>query len=115
MKKLFLTMALAVMAVLPMAAQLNLQLHYDFGHNIYGKELSNRQYLTATIENFTPDKWGSTYFFVDADLGGNQLKSVYAELSRELKFWNAPVAIHIGQASPAVSFATGNINFRRVQ
>ena len=95
MKKLFLTMTLAVMAVLPMAAQLNLQLHYDFGHNIYGKELSNRQYLTATIENFTPDKWGSTYFFVDADLGDSYLKSVYTEFSRELKFWNAPVAIHI--------------------
>lgn len=95
MKKVLLTIVLAVVALLPAAAQLNLQLHYDFGHNIYGKELSNRQYLTATIENFTPDKWGSTYFFVDGDLGDNQLKSVYAELARELCFWKVPVAVHV--------------------
>lgn len=109
MKKLFLAMALAVMAVLPMAAQLNLQLHYDFGRNIYGKELSNRQYLTATIENFTPDKWGSTYFFVDADLGDSYLKSVYTEFSRELKFWKAPVAIHI-EYNGGLSGVTGSYN-----
>lgn len=50
-------------------AQLNLQVHYDFGHDIYGKELSNRDKITATIENFTADKWGSTYFFVDGNFG----------------------------------------------
>lgn len=76
-------------------AQLNLQVHYDFGHDIYGKELSNRDKITATIENFTADKWGSTYFFVDGNFGYNQMVSVYGELARELQFWKAPVAIHI--------------------
>ena len=102
-------MALAVMAVLPMAAQLNVQFHYDFGQNIYGKELSDRQYLTVTIENFIPDKWGNTYFFVDGGLGGNQLESVYAELSRELKFWEAPFAIHM-EYNGGVSGITGCYN-----
>lgn len=85
----------AVLAVLPAFSDLNLQLHYDFGSDFYGKELSNRQYLTATIENFSADKWGSTYFFIDGNLGDNQMKSVYAELSRELRFWKAPVAVHV--------------------
>lgn len=76
-------------------AQLNVQMHYDFGHTIYGHELSNRPHWTATIENFTADKWGSTYFFVDGNFGGNTMKSAYAELARELRFWKAPLAVHI--------------------
>ena len=76
-------------------AQLNLQLHYDLGKTIYGDELSARPHLTATLENFTPDKWGSTYFFIDANLADNKMESAYAEISRELKFWKAPVAVHI--------------------
>ena len=94
MKKILLS-AILFIATLPMFAQLNVQLHHDFGHHLYGHELSNRAYWTATIENFTADKWGSTYFFVDADFGDNTMKSVYAEFSRELKFWEAPIAAHI--------------------
>ncbi len=94
MKKILLS-AILFIATLPMFAQLNVQLHHDFGHHLYGHELSNRAYWTATIENFTADKWGSTYFFVDAEFGDNTMKSVYAEFSRELKFWEAPIAAHI--------------------
>lgn len=75
--------------------QLDVQLHYDLGHDLYGKQLSNRPRVTATVENFTPDKWGSTYFFIDADFGENVVKSGYGEISRELRFWKAPIAIHI--------------------
>lgn len=77
------------------SAQLNVQLHYDLGHDIYGKDLSNRSRVTATVENFTPDKWGSTFFFIDADFGGNVVKSGYGEIARELRFWKAPIAIHL--------------------
>ena len=94
MKKILLS-ALLLIATLPMFAQLNVQLHYDFGDAFYGNELSNRPHLTATVENFKADKWGSTYFFVDMDFGDNTMKSVYAEFSRELKFWEAPIAAHI--------------------
>lgn len=94
MKRLILIALLAFSATTAFA-QLNLQLHYDFGNNFYGNELSNRPKLTATVENFTPDKWGSTYFFIDADLGDNVMRSVYAELAREFKFWDAPVALHL--------------------
>ena len=94
MKRILLS-ALLFIACLPMFAQLNVQLHYDFGNALYGNELSNRPHLTATVENFKADKWGSTYFFVDADFGDNTMKSVYAEFARELKFWEAPIAAHI--------------------
>ena len=94
MKKLFLTLVFAV-ASFSLFAQLNIQMHYDFGNVAYGNQLSNRPHLTATIENFTPDRFGSTYFFIDGNFGGNTMMSAYAELSREFRFWKAPVAIHI--------------------
>jgi hypothetical protein len=83
------------MATIPMFAQLNVQLHYDFADALYGKELSNRPHWTATIENFKADKWGSTYFFVDLDFGGNTMKSAYAEISREFKLGTSPFAAHV--------------------
>ena len=94
MKKIILITLLAI-ASLPMFAQLNVQLHHDFADALYGNELSNRAHWTATIENFKADKWGSTYFFVDADFGGNTMKSVYTEISREFKLGKAPIAAHI--------------------
>ena len=94
MKKILLS-TLLWMATIPMFAQLNVQLHYDFADALYGKELSNRPHWTATIENFKADKWGSTYFFVDLDFGGNTMKSAYAEISREFKLGTSPFAAHI--------------------
>ena len=86
MKKTFLSFIL-IIASLPAFAQLNVQMHYDFADALYGNELSNRAHWTATIENFKADKWGSTYFFVDGNFANNTMESAYAELSRELRFW----------------------------
>lgn len=85
----------ALFTTLAVNAQLNVQFHYDLGHDIYGHELSNRPRVTTTIEDFTADKWGSTYFFIDADIAGHGVKSGYGELSRELCFWDAPFAAHL--------------------
>lgn len=85
MKKIFLTFVFAVASV-SLFAKLNVQMHYDFGNVAYGNQLSNRPQLTATIENFTPDRYGSTYFFIDGNFGGNTMKSAYAEISREFCF-----------------------------
>ena len=41
MKRIFLAIALMV-ATIQISAQLNVQLHHDFGNDIYGSELSNR-------------------------------------------------------------------------
>lgn len=108
MKKIFFLIALLATTV-QMSAQLNVQMHHDFGNDIYGSELSNRPRWTATIENFTADKWGSTYFFVDGDFADNTLASVYAELARELRFWEAPIAIHV-EYNGGLAGATGSYN-----
>jgi hypothetical protein len=67
----------------------NLQLHYDMG--------KDRKYLTSTVEMFKPDKWGSTFFFIDMDYNvksGNGVDLAYFELARGLKFWDSPFELH---------------------
>lgn len=85
MKRTFIATLLIITSI-ELFAQLNVQMHYDFGSTIYGSELSNRAHWTATIENFKADKWGSTYFFVDGNFADNSMESAYAEFARELRF-----------------------------
>ena len=94
MKKIILSLLLLISAT-QISAQLNVQVHHDLGNAIYGDELSNRPQWTATVENYKADKWGSTYFFVDANFADNTMESAYAEFSRELRFWEAPLAAHV--------------------
>lgn len=108
MKKLIL-FALLILASLPMLAQLNLQMHYDIADALYGNKLSNRAHWTATIENFKSDKWGSTYFFIDGNFADNTLESAYAELSREIRLWKAPIAFHV-EYNGGLSGKTGSYN-----
>ena len=91
MKKLF-AVALTFVAGLSVQAQ-NVQLHYDFGH--LNDNLSTRPHLTTTVEMFKPDRWGNTFFFVDMDYADNGVAAAYWEISRELKFWKAPLAVHV--------------------
>ena len=69
----------------------NVQLHYDFG--------KNRQMLTSTVEVLKPDKWGKSFLFVDFDYGSESsnidgISRAYWEISRDLRFWQAPISIH---------------------
>lgn len=80
---------IALILPLSMMAQ-NLQVHYDFG--------KDRSYVTTTLEMFKPDKWGNTFFFVDFDYNMGQEKhpsTAYMEIARCLKFWQAPLSIHV--------------------
>ena len=72
----------------------NIQLHYDFGSAIYG-EMNARPKLTSTVEMFKPDKWGSTFFFVDMDYTASGVQCAYWEIARELQFWKAPFSAHV--------------------
>lgn len=94
MKKLF-SIALMVVAAFTAQAQ-NIQLHYDFGRNIYADEEPDRQKVTITLEQFKADKLGSWYYFVDVDLSRKFFRSAYTEISREFNFGkNCPFAAHI--------------------
>ncbi|MBR5929269.1 MAG: DUF5020 family protein [Prevotella sp.] len=94
MKRL-LTTGLMTMAVIAMQAQ-NVQLHYDFGRNIYPDEEAGRQKVTMTLEQFRSDQWGSWFYFVDVDFSRKFTEGAYAEISRELKLKRGlPLAAHV--------------------
>jgi hypothetical protein len=94
MKKICM-MALMAVAVLSVNAQ-NIQLHYDFGRNIYADEQPDRQKVTITLEQFKADDLGQWYYFVDLDLSRKFFRSVYTEISREFKFGKqSPISAHV--------------------
>lgn len=92
MKKVLLALLL-VCCITGLKAQ-NIQLHYDFGRNMYD-ELGTRPLITTTVEMFKADNWGSTFFFVDMDYTKGGVAGAYWEIARELKFWKAPVSLHV--------------------
>lgn len=73
-----------------------IQLHFDPRHGLH-PDVAPRNYLTATFQMFKPDKWGSTFAFIDLDF--NQSKGdiglAYLEISRNFKFGNSPIMAHI--------------------
>ena len=85
------------MAVAALSANAqNIQLHYDFGRNIYTGEESGRQKVTVTLEQFKADQWGSWYYFVDVDMSRHFTESAYTEISREFNLSKElPFAAHI--------------------
>ena len=87
----------ALMAVAALSANAqNIQLHYDFGRNIYSNEEADRQKVTATLEQFKADDWGSWYYFFDVDLTSKTTRSIYTEISREINLSkNLPLAAHV--------------------
>ncbi|MFA6873806.1 MAG: DUF5020 family protein [Bacteroidaceae bacterium] len=90
------TISLFVFLIAAIGAEAqNIQLHYDFGRALYNKDLKARPLLTSTVEKYQPDKWGSTFFFVDMDYNSNGVEQAYFEIARELKFWKGPFSAHI--------------------
>ena len=106
MKKLF-SLVLTALAACTMQAQ-NIQLHYDFGCNIYTGEEAGRSKVTITLEQFKADKWGSWFYFVDVDLSRHFTESAYTEISREFNLGKqSPFAAHVefdGGLSRTMSF-----------
>lgn len=73
----------------------NLQLHYDFGRQLYSQEQAERPNLTTTVEMFRPDSWGNTFFFIDMNYRTAGVTSAYWEISREIKLGKTPFLAHI--------------------
>lgn len=88
MKKLF-TFPILLVIVASLQAQ-NLQVHYDFG--------KTRKLVTSTVEMFKPDKWGSTFFFIDMNYdayNGKTVSLAYWEIARGIKLGKSPFAAHV--------------------
>lgn len=94
MKKVILSSLVAIFALAAQAQ--NVQLHYDFGRNIYSDEEAGRQKVTLTLEQFKADRFGSWYYFVDFDLSRKFMEAAYTEISREFNLGKgSPLAAHI--------------------
>ena len=71
----------------------NLQFHYNFGKQIY-KDNPVFYGPSLTFEHFSTDKYGETLAHIDADLGAKGIADTRWVLARDLKFWDAPIALH---------------------
>ena len=90
-----LALVMSIAAALTAQAQ-NVQLHYDFGRNIYPDQEAGRQKVTLTVEQFKADQWGSWYYFVDVDMSRKFTEGAYTEISREFKLdKQSPFAAHV--------------------
>lgn len=93
MKRIFMAVAMTA-AALTISAQ-DLQLHYDFGRNIYPDEQAGRPKVTGTFEHFSLDGMGSWYYFVDMDFYNDGACGAYAEVSREFNIGSKGFAAHV--------------------
>jgi len=87
---------IVLMAACQFIAAQNLQLHYDFRHALHSN-VAPENYITSTFEMFKPDKWGSTFMFVDMDYDqtrGN-IGLAYWEIARDFKIGKCPIMPHI--------------------
>jgi len=93
MKKTLLIL-FALVSAATMRAQLNVQLHYDYGH--LTNSLSNRPSMTSTVEYFGMDKWGTTFFFIDMDYYHDGVAGAYWEISRSFPITKkSPFSLHL--------------------
>ena len=90
MRKIIL--AIIALSSMALSAQVNLQLHYDFGRLLYPDSEADRQMVTATIEQFRPDRLGSIFYFIDFDFYSRGVKGAYMEFSREFTVWKGLAA-----------------------
>jgi hypothetical protein len=93
-KHLLLSLLLLLVSVISYSQEI--QLHFDPRHALHS-DVAPRNYFTATFQMFKPDKWGSTFGFIDMDF--NQSKGniglAYLEIYRNIKIGNSPIMPHI--------------------
>lgn len=94
MKKAFWLLLLSLLPLVTPAQ--NLQLHFDPRHSLHGDKISDTNYFTATFEMFKPDKWGSTFMFVDLDFNQSRgnIGTAYLEIARDIKLGTFPLMAH---------------------
>lgn len=93
MKRLIMN-GLMALAALSANAQ-DIQLHYDFGRNIYADQQAERPKVTMTLEQFKADRWGSWFYFVDVDFSRKFTEAAYTEVAREFSIGSKGFAAHV--------------------
>jgi len=91
MKKAYCVLVLMFLA-LTVHAQVNVQLHHDFGRALNSDQESGRPKVTTTVEVLKPDKWGTTYFFIDMDYLSDGVSGVFMKFTRD--FTLAKISSH---------------------
>lgn len=86
MKKITLLSVTFLLIVFVAKSQTNIQTHYEVA--------KSRQYPLLTIENFTRDNIGHTYFFMDMIFQKKSPTTAYFEIAREFNL-ETPYSIHI--------------------
>lgn len=103
MKKLVLILLVCLFGVSSFGQ--NVQTHYDLG--------KDRKFLTTTVEMFRPDKFGSSFFFIDMNYGDAGVEGVslaYWEIARAITLFKTPFAVHVeynggfGQYAPGLAY-----------
>ena len=94
LRKSLFTLGLFVLSMLVTAQ--NIQLHFDPRHGLHSKDF-DKNYFTATFEMFKPDKWGSTFMFVDLDFNQSRgnIGLAYLEIARDIKLGKSPIMAHV--------------------
>ena len=95
MKKHLLLSLLLLIASFSAYSQ-ELQLHFDPRRGLHS-DVAPRNYFTATFQMFKPDKWGSTFMFVDLDFNQSRgnIGLAYLEIARDFKLGKLPIMAHI--------------------
>jgi len=109
MKKLV-AILIVLFSITALKAQ-EIQLLYDFN--------KDHMYLTSTVQMFKPDKWGTTFFFIDMNYDAKNAKTVslaYWELARAFNLGDSKFAAHVeyngglGQYNTSQGYAGYSIN-----
>lgn len=73
----------------------DIQFHYNFGRHIY-KDLTNDTPFITTLHHYSEDPWGANYVLADMSISGSGINRLQTMMFRDLKFWDAPIALHLG-------------------
>lgn len=93
-KQFFLSILLLTVSIFSYSQEI--QLHFDPRHGV-NSDVAPRNYFTATFQMFKPDKWGSTFGFVDLDFNQSRgnIGLAYMEISRNFNVGKSPIKPHI--------------------
>lgn len=93
------------------SAQVNktdIQLHYNFGKHLYKEDLGNQTPVISTLQHYSEDRWGTNFVLMDMSISCKGMDRMQTMMFRDLKFWDAPIALHVGYQGGLTNQASFN-------